>query len=1123
MLCKPGFAEAASFTFSSQSGGPNMTTDVVFADLNGDGYPDYVSADTSMQVFLNDGAGGFPVSPSTTVGGTVGALGVADMDGDGDLDLVHGSQIIATPSQHVTISWYENDGAANFSLATSYDILLTHPSPQTGVNNLVPFDADADGDTDLLVMTYEAEGPDLFLNDGTGQLSAATGLSLPSYKASGFAVADFDSDGDLDFIVSDLTGLFDQHRFFRNEGEGTFTDAAEVDAGHWLGNLPVGDFDGDGDIDLLGGTVDNDVIKLLRNDGSGNFTVSGTIGAPGGGISWKHAIVDLDNDGTLDLLLKAADGYIFVCPEMLVCSQYVLVSQYSRTGIAAADIERDGDVDFVIVGPSGYNEHYVNDQAATIPNGDPTAVSAASTSVTVETASTTATVRLSWGSGSDAITPTRLLQYAIRVGTTPGGNDIVAGASVIPPWSAVLRPNGQSRTRLLRDLACGLSYYWSVGTIDTGHRTSWSAERSFTLNTGCQLPLESSGTPGGGFAYWLLSQKKSLLNGGTSADEMSDISVSAFLDITGDGIRSPREQLLLKPFTVSVSGATVQGQHFTVSQDFKGGDTLRVKVPLSSKDGYTIQLFSGSLAHGLHGTGPLVQTGVVISRGSGALITFALAPTELLRYRPCLAVGERKTTERDGTDAEIFLQRLENSFGERVAAEAIGSSGLTTRREFLSLLAKVHCLEADSNSKRYRNIPRLIDLTLQLGTSDSTLMWTLIRNRIPAVRKTLLGPAADLDSPISREEAILAVAAVVHPPIPNGIAETTPLPHDLSIDDPFATTFAALKSIGVSSSGLEKTFGKSQGLTAGESAELLARSALRSGVVELLPRLSEPRREFIGRKVDTFLSVLPKLPINPCLKIDASRASNVWFTDLPPGESLEHEINGLLQFFIERDGRAMWLLTGTTRTTEFGVTSGRSPLRLDEPVSLLELVRSALILNCLPPASVAESHGAVVRAAEAATAEQRVARDRVSNLARDASLASRLMYRAQDHIREFDLSLFTYAPELLRADVVRPSEPYSLDDAASFLSSSILNGAVKQGVMTPLNAENYVQVLRAAVLKDLIAYNPIQMSVSTAQVALTRRQLMHFLNVVTTQELEKVLIDPETLPLGQIWWDRLGN
>jgi len=143
---------------------------------------------------------------------------------------------------------------------------------------------------------------------------------LPESMVGGVAMFDYNNDGLLDLFFVNGAKLTDPmssgrapdksdplfwNRLYRNNGDGTFTDATREAglAGHSFGmGVAVGDFDNDGFPDLYITNVGKNI--LYRNNGNGTFTdVTDTSGVAGGGWSTGAAFVDYDRDGRLDLVV----------------------------------------------------------------------------------------------------------------------------------------------------------------------------------------------------------------------------------------------------------------------------------------------------------------------------------------------------------------------------------------------------------------------------------------------------------------------------------------------------------------------------------------------------------------------------------------------------------------------------------------------------------------------------------------------------------------------------------------------------------------------------------------------------------------------------------------------------
>ncbi|MGB5295930.1 MAG: CRTAC1 family protein [Thermoanaerobaculia bacterium] len=247
-----------------------------------------------------------------------------DLDGDGFLDLVTSTSDPCGPMKAL-----RNDGAGGFLDVTAEWGL----DGQLGGLNLVSTDYDNDGAVDLLVLRGGWWGRDgrmrnsLLKNEIRGEkasfvdVTVAAGLAFPAYPTQTGAWADYDGDGDLDLYIgneSEGTAVYtadDFYRqmgtsypsqFFRNNGDGTFTDIARqagVDDYSYTKAVAWGDYDNDGDADLYVSNIGTN--RLYRNKGDGSFedvAVAAGVTEPQG-MSFPAWFFDYDNDGWLDLLV----------------------------------------------------------------------------------------------------------------------------------------------------------------------------------------------------------------------------------------------------------------------------------------------------------------------------------------------------------------------------------------------------------------------------------------------------------------------------------------------------------------------------------------------------------------------------------------------------------------------------------------------------------------------------------------------------------------------------------------------------------------------------------------------------------------------------------------------------
>jgi hypothetical protein len=227
-------------------------------------------------------------------------LSAGDMDGDGDVDVISGIH-------HRNMRIYRNNGLGVYDKS---EILF---SGETTCGSTLPIvaDMDNDGDLDIVSQYMSAFGTcspqrpitvDLWLNDGTGRIqwvSDTRGL-MGGEEECAPLVGDFDNDGDLDIIQLTYRsqGINGRNRYYVNDGTGHFSEQSasrglEGNTAYtdWWSKAITGDFDNDGDLDLYYR------LGLWTNDGNGNFSHSELSGLSGR----INGAGDLDGDGDLDL------------------------------------------------------------------------------------------------------------------------------------------------------------------------------------------------------------------------------------------------------------------------------------------------------------------------------------------------------------------------------------------------------------------------------------------------------------------------------------------------------------------------------------------------------------------------------------------------------------------------------------------------------------------------------------------------------------------------------------------------------------------------------------------------------------------------------------------------------
>ena len=332
----PGAPTSVTFEKSSQAFPPIPTWKIGLADLDGDNDLDAVFANSltnESQVLLNDGSGFF-IDSGQQLGKYGHGVAIGDLDRDGDED------IVITTHEYQPTRVYLNDGEANFNeLDGAFEETIGH--------SVDLYDLDGDDDLDA-VGEIGTGGTNIFLNDGNGLFSASD-LTYPRTSIWG----DLDSDGDVDVLIKeDRVG----YSVYLNNGQGNFTP-------HWhmddvqamdIGDMALGDVDGDGDLDAVvtnGFHQTNSYPgRVLLNDGSGWFEDSGQrlTAVTNAGVS----LGDLDGDDDLDLVLT---DYMEPCQIWLNDGNGKFTDSGFRFGddqfyrhAHLGDLDGDGDLDIFL-------------------------------------------------------------------------------------------------------------------------------------------------------------------------------------------------------------------------------------------------------------------------------------------------------------------------------------------------------------------------------------------------------------------------------------------------------------------------------------------------------------------------------------------------------------------------------------------------------------------------------------------------------------------------------------------------------------------------------------------------------------------------------------------------------
>jgi hypothetical protein len=319
---------------------------LVVADFNHDGKLDVVATTTdpnadTVAYLPGNGDGTFRLGHTLTTGLATRFIQAADVDGDGNLDLVAGS------STNGTLRVLRGTGTGKFDTGVDY--------PAPGINGAFTSqafdlaDVDGDGKPDILAINSAASIIQVLYNDGSGGFHLK-GSYATGHVPSGVASGDLDGDGHQDVVEVDAADGTLGVRL--GAGDGTLGPLTTYTVGSHPQRVLLADLDGDGKLDAA--TVNNGdgTVSVLMGNGDGTFRTARNFSA--GPNPVDLAVADMDQDGKLDLIVAnqvvnrvsilRGDG----AGGFLRRKIYLAGSQINA--LAVGDTNRDGFPDVVTVG-----------------------------------------------------------------------------------------------------------------------------------------------------------------------------------------------------------------------------------------------------------------------------------------------------------------------------------------------------------------------------------------------------------------------------------------------------------------------------------------------------------------------------------------------------------------------------------------------------------------------------------------------------------------------------------------------------------------------------------------------------------------------------------------------------
>jgi FG-GAP-like repeat len=304
-------------TFHPEATYPTATNPVsspVIGDFNGDGTLDIaVACYGVVSVLLGNGDGtfqphhDFPIDVFTTTGFVANGMATADFNADGKLDLVVGYQAVASNAVSVLLG----NGDGTFQPPVDY-------STENEPNAIGVADLNHDGKLDIVAGNFGVFGGNtvsVLLGNGDGTFRPKVDYTTANGPLS-LVVADFNGDGNTDLAVVCPCGdvptcsSIGVVSILLGNGDGTFRRRVDYTVNPPDGfpyTVTLGDYNGDGKLDLLVAILNTGQVALLLGNGDGTFNPGTLYGPTGVGVVGV-ATGDFNGDGALDSAIGTGAG-----------------------------------------------------------------------------------------------------------------------------------------------------------------------------------------------------------------------------------------------------------------------------------------------------------------------------------------------------------------------------------------------------------------------------------------------------------------------------------------------------------------------------------------------------------------------------------------------------------------------------------------------------------------------------------------------------------------------------------------------------------------------------------------------------------------------------------------------
>lgn len=421
--------------------------DCVFGDVNGDGLIDYISWDdyesfnskkNVIKAYIRKADGTYEQQQLaiTDDANELTTIALGNYTPGSRLPSLSDGMFVKTGEREYIDETEETDA----EMSSMMKSVASDSEGYDSADKIYFKDMNGDGLQDIVTQKY------VFYNLGNNRFfrSAHVG-KIFSADVNGDGINDY-----VDFGAGKVT-------LYLTNADGSLGDGKELFENSAMQNAFFGDFDRDGDVDLLFFIPNKDItyIVFYRNDGNGEFKRKETYID---GKYTSYTCKDYDGDGLYEIIASLADDNYGTYDYLLKCDLKkveVTVTALDYANIVVGDFNNDGFTEY------GYSTGYplYTFVYGPIPNAKKNTAPSKMQKPQAQFFADANKLRITWQRGSDAQTSACDLTYELRIGTQPGKGDILYANSLA---------DGRRRNLFGGNMGMALSYMFDAERLDAG-------------------------------------------------------------------------------------------------------------------------------------------------------------------------------------------------------------------------------------------------------------------------------------------------------------------------------------------------------------------------------------------------------------------------------------------------------------------------------------------------------------------------------------------------------------------------------------------------------------------------------------------------------------------------------